>query len=592
MKRFETRLASKSCHTFKGGSMKRFELVTVLSFTLMAVFVLSGICETHVTGNVSGTWTMEREPYVADAALSIAQNDTLIIEPGVTVIFPGRYGFTISGILVAAGTEEDSIFFTARNQHHDAWIGLTFNSMRSSNSIFKYCSVKYAYRGISFTGASPTVSNCNLAYHENSGLWFRDSRAVVRNSHISDIHANGVSVEGDSRPTIEGCQISVCLDQGILVGAGSGAFIIGDTIRHITENGIALAEAEACSLRSCLITDVELQGIRVNQSTGVIVLRCIVDGSGRDGIWIYRSENVSVINSNFMNGVTTGMYVYESNVDVINNIIIRNGQDGIGAQGNIIPRLYYNCIWGNSRNDYNGVNAGNGDINESPDLGENYIPQEGSRVIDAGDARYRDDDGTRADIGARFFNQNHPPRILSATPEPFDELVGDQTVEFTVYAEDEDGHNLTYTWLLNDVVADHGNSTEIEFHRDGEYVVKVVVNDGFYMGTTEHSWEFTATGMAVQFEPDGIPGNFTISLPYPNPFNAQSSIDLSLKTSSLINLTIFDMQGRMVSHVDERILSAGRHNLSINSGSLPSGNYLVIFSIGSEQIVTPVTLIR
>ena len=454
--------------------MKKKQLFYI--FVLLNLLLIGdGFCDIHVSGNVSGTWTADESPYFADAELIVGQDDTLKIEPGVSVIFFGRFGFTISGLLFAEGTVDDTIYFYARDAQHDAWLGLTFNTIRSSGSTFNYCSVRHGRRGISLDGSSPTISHCRLAHHEANGIRFSESDAVVRYCNIFDIHEDGILVENNARPRIEGCFISDCLDQGIWVRENSGVFAISDTIRNVSDHGIVLTEAAACSLAYCLITDVELRGIHVNQTNTAILFRNIVDGTGQEAIWIYRSEDIEVINCDAMNSVMSGIRMFNSNVDVINNILIRNGGNGIEVQDSVV-RLFNNCVWDNEGGDYDGINQGDTDINASPDLGGNYIPNDNSVVIDAGDRRYNDPDGTTADIGARFFNQNHPPEIVSATPEPFDELVGDQDIEFTVYAEDDDDNELTYTWYVNDVIVANVYSTTISFNRDGEYVVKIAVS--------------------------------------------------------------------------------------------------------------------
>ncbi|HHE46226.1 MAG TPA: right-handed parallel beta-helix repeat-containing protein, partial [Bacteroidetes bacterium] len=270
-------------------TMRLYLIILATIFT-----VRQSTAETHVSGAVSGTWTPDNSPYIADAAISVSQSDTLIIEPGVSVIFTGRFGLSVSGILIAEGGERDSIFFNARDHQPDAWIGIEFNGMRSGYSRLAFCSISYGYRGIIFNGAHPSVTNSSFVYHENNALRFEGSRARVENCSISNINGTGIAILEQSRPTVQGCTISDCGNNGISVSEGSGPIIIGNNIRDITENGISLNDADACSLRSNMISHVDLRGVWINQSSDVILLRNVIDACGREGCWIYRSEDITL----------------------------------------------------------------------------------------------------------------------------------------------------------------------------------------------------------------------------------------------------------------------------------------------------------
>ena len=233
-----------------------------------------------------------------------------------------------------------------------------------------------------------------------------------------------------------------------------------------------------------------------------------------------------------------------------------------------------------------------GDIDEDPALDGDFIPMEGSPVIDAGDPDYDDLDGTRSDIGARFFNQNHPPEIISTSPEPFDELEGDQSIVFIVYAEDPDNHPLTFTWYLNDEQVGDENSVEILFNRDGDYVVRIVVDDGYYMGQTSYEWSFRAVGMLVPDDGRMLPGVFALSAPYPNPFNSTARIELTIGRTELVNLSVNDLNGRQILTVWNGILRPGRYGYTIDGKALPAGSYIITAQVGREQFKRKITLIK
>ena len=91
--------------------MRRFVRFVTILIPIIAATLASGSTVVPA-GNVSGTWTAGGSPYLVEGNISIAPGTLLTIEAGVSVIFQGTYGLTVSGILEAAGTEADSIRFT------------------------------------------------------------------------------------------------------------------------------------------------------------------------------------------------------------------------------------------------------------------------------------------------------------------------------------------------------------------------------------------------------------------------------------------------------------------------------------------------
>ncbi|MBE0638108.1 MAG: PKD domain-containing protein [Bacteroidales bacterium] len=94
---------------------------------------------TYIPGGfVSGTWNLEDAPYVIGGEITVANGQSLAIDPGVEVIFLGHHKFVINGHLDALGTESDTIVFTAKNKTM-GWHGLRF--INSINSQLSYCKI-------------------------------------------------------------------------------------------------------------------------------------------------------------------------------------------------------------------------------------------------------------------------------------------------------------------------------------------------------------------------------------------------------------------------------------------------------------------
>jgi len=175
------------------------------------------------TGNVSGTWTLSNSPYHINGEITIPNGEILTIEPGVEVIFTGHYKFNVQGRILAIGTEQDSIIFTAED-HSAGWHGLKFDNTPTSNdsSIIEYCRLEY---GKANTGSGDVNLAGGAIYAKVNKL--RISNCLFRNNmcYHSDITQSGggaIYIEGD--PIIEFCEFNE--NSGVFGGAmliwGSG----------------------------------------------------------------------------------------------------------------------------------------------------------------------------------------------------------------------------------------------------------------------------------------------------------------------------------------------------------------------------------
>jgi len=78
-----------------------------------------------VYGNTEGRWTAANSPYVITGDIYVNESDSLIIEPGVEIIFSGQHSFQVRGYFYAVGTRTDSIVFHGLDTDYPGnWNGL------------------------------------------------------------------------------------------------------------------------------------------------------------------------------------------------------------------------------------------------------------------------------------------------------------------------------------------------------------------------------------------------------------------------------------------------------------------------------------
>jgi len=60
---------------------------------------------------------------------------------------------------------------------------------------------------------------------------------------------------------------------------------------------------------------------------------------------------------------------------------------------------------------------------------------------------------------------------------------------------------------------------------------------------------------------------------YPNPFNPETNISYTLKTSGNVKITVYDRLGREVTVLVDAVQNEGEHTVTFNASNLPSGVY-------------------
>jgi len=76
-----------------------------------------------------------------------------------------------------------------------------------------------------------------------------------------------------------------------------------------------------------------------------------------------------------------------------------------------------------------------------------------------------------------------------------------------------------------------------------------------------------------------------LSQNYPNPSRGETVINYSLSTPSRTNLSLFDVNGRLVKVLVNGVKEAGTHTLRLNGGSLTAGVYFYRLQTGNFSAV-------
>ena len=79
---------------------------------------------------------------------------------------------------------------------------------------------------------------------------------------------------------------------------------------------------------------------------------------------------------------------------------------------------------------------------------------------------------------------------------------------------------------------------------------------------------------------------------YPNPFNNSTNIYFSIQSEGVVNLSVYDINGRKIQTLENRFLPSGSYRSVFNAGSYPSGVYFYILNLNGERITKKMTLLK
>jgi hypothetical protein len=275
------------------------------------------------TDNISGTLTAAGGPYYFRKGKNVQAGQTLTIEPGTEIYFIGRYGFRIYGQLLAMGTGNDSIVFSAETPLI-GWQGIKFydlNDNPADSSKLFYCRFENS-KGTWFPTDSISIGG---------GIYCRNSSNIlIANTSIKNCLADyggGIACRDNSGVRIRNCLIwqnSATLLGGGIFLLNSDAVLSGNNIsyNHISENMNSFGGGIYCN--------------NSNVSFEKDIIRYNIAPVG-GGIYFNSSGVIMdtvTINNNFSNGFAGGISATNGSGIIINkSLIYDNTADNEGGGG-------------------------------------------------------------------------------------------------------------------------------------------------------------------------------------------------------------------------------------------------------------------
>ena len=510
--------------------------------------------------------------------------------------------------------------------------------------------------GIYCTGGWPTITDCLITGNSTNvcgaGIWASSSNVTILN--CSFIGNNAGNSAGGIYCYSSDALIADCIITGNTSTAGAGGIFcryanqtisnctISDNFTETVGGGICCNDASPiidhclitgntanlsgggmeCYISSPTITNCTISantaamiggGIESFDSTPTIV-NTIIEGNFGGGIYFFNGINASITYGNFCNN-EGGDFTGDPPQGLGGIITINTNGDSCDAYFNIFADPFF-------------VDPSSG----------NYHLQANSPCIDAGDpASPPDPDNTAADMGAFYFDQGTTsPVSITLTPynPPVQIPAGGGSFDFNIEIANTSTTTQTFDgWimatlpggaqvgpLLGPVTLALAGGVSIardrtqavpggapagmytydayvgiypstiwdEDHFDFE---KLSTSDGGSFVSEWGNWgdSFEAMAGAVSAR---MPDEIGLLPAYPNPFNPETHLSLSLPEAGYVTLIIYDAQGRIVARLYDGWYPAGYHEVTFGAQGLPSGIYFARLTAGQVRQTQKLVLMK
>ena len=208
----------------------------------------------------------------------------------------------------------------------------------------------------------------------------------------------------------------------------------------------------------------------------------------------------------------------------------------------------------------------------------------------------------------RYFHEfevlpaNNPPQAFGLTSPDDGAVVSTSTVGFAwEEASDGDGDAVTYALQLTGSAVDSTitglteTSTEIDLAGLAVGTVvewTVIATDGADTTAAASSRSFTYSPSSSAADPEEVPGEAVIGLPYPNPAAGTYFLGIDLPGPERVLVRVTDLLGRLVGTYNRGMVAAGQHRLHMDASHLAPGAYFIQVSVGASRAIKPVLVVR
>lgn len=258
---------------------------------------LAGIYK-MISGNLEGTLSITDSPFLITGNINVSVGDTLTIEPGVTLFFNKNTSLNVQGNIIAEGTKDLPILFSAYS-YNDGWSGIKVEN-RYAKAEFKFCVVEDVYLtkegqdkygALAVINSLAVIKNCIFRYNYTpygGGLCLITSNVIIVNNIIRN---NDTNIFGAAM-YIEGSAVSIInntIINNLSYGTG-GALVFKNPASTEVQNNIFYSNLSFSGDRRIAI--LEGDSLKIDQQFNFLAPDTLKPGFISSSDFHLRSESV------------------------------------------------------------------------------------------------------------------------------------------------------------------------------------------------------------------------------------------------------------------------------------------------------------
>lgn len=496
--------------------------------------------------------------------------DSCIVDSRDLEVPTGFYAFNINGDIIFKGFKIIvSNFNSGENSYKGCGIAI---SEASDISLIVNNKIENCYKGCD-------IFNSNAVFKNN----------IVKNAEV------GIHLEAFNENYFPVIDSNVIITDpvgyafaGIVVGFGTSSYIRNNII--INENGG--------------------DGMHLILNPKEIKNNLVLQKGVKSPAMVYYSLETSLGSGKVENNLvlanypTEGFFVFRGSNEVTNNI---SSGTKYRLRADTI-KFKYNNAWHTS-NPFDGYTVDSTNLTVDPmfvnEDSTDFHLQKYSTLIDRGDPKILDKDGSRSDIGlyGGLLGESYKYRDLA--PRPPANLTarvdsGKVFLKWNKNTEADFKHYKIYRDTAANFTADSTKLISVQTDTFFVQIADIRLNNLYYkliavdnQGNISGLSEELAVSLTSvnNYKPIEI-SNYKLYQNYPNPFNPSTIISYRLKERGYVKLAVYDIKGALIKYLINEEKNAGYYETVFNAASLASGIYLYKIDIKNNNQIPIYTEIK